>query len=62
MIRIIVQHADRAAAANVGGPVDLSIKTFVIDAPELEAYLKACQLNAFTHRQIIGWEATPHAD
>jgi hypothetical protein len=53
MIQIIVQQDDAGMAANVGGHVLTTHRTFTIDAPELEAYLKE-NIN-YTHRQIIGW-------
>lgn len=57
-IRIIVQTTDRTAAANVGGPVDILVKTFDIEAPELEAFLHAPIKDnwAYVHRQIVGAE------
>ena len=57
-LRVVVQDADRAAAANVGGPVDTSLKTFDIESPELEQYLQQPIKDKwnYVHRQVIGVE------
>jgi hypothetical protein len=60
MIRIVVQTDDASMAANVGGSVHTAIRTFDIDAPEIEAFLRA-DLGAYTHRQIMGVEVLPAA-
>lgn len=39
MIRIIVVTTDACRAANVGGPVEVSYRTFDIAAPEVEAFM-----------------------
>jgi hypothetical protein len=41
MVRIIVHIANASMAANVGGPVQQTFKTFDIDHPELEKLLTA---------------------
>ena len=40
MIRVIVRTADANMAANVGGPVHVYHRTFDLEAPELEEYLR----------------------
>ena len=56
MLRIIAQESDGAMAANVGGDVFISTKTFDVDLPELEAYLMENNGNTFSHRQVKGVE------
>jgi hypothetical protein len=53
-IRIIVREVETGAACNVGGPVNVSHKTFDIDAPQLEAYLRVAQ--SYTTREVVGCE------
>lgn len=57
-LRIIVRTVDCAAAANVGGPVAVDHKTFVVDLPELEAYLRAPnpRTMAYATREVTGIE------
>lgn len=57
MIRLTVQTDDANMAANCGGHVLTTLRTFVIDAPELEAFLK--DQGGYIHRQIIGYEVQP---
>lgn len=40
MIRIVVTTADAGMAANVGGPVQVRMRTFDIEHAELEAVLE----------------------
>ena len=40
MIRIAVTVADAGMAANVGGPVQISLKTYDIECPEMESLLR----------------------
>lgn len=54
MIRITIQTDNANMAVNVGGHVLSTLKTFILDAPELEAYLRVEML--YQHRQIIGYE------
>jgi len=42
-------------AANVGGNVLTTHKSFDIDAPELEAFLRE-KLGEYSHRQPTAWE------
>lgn len=66
MIRVIVRQSDRAAAANVGGPVDTTYRTFElwpdgggdtlnVQVQRLEAYL-ADKSNDYAHREVVGVE------
>lgn len=54
-LRIIVQTDDASMAANVGGNVLTTLRTYDIEAPELEMLLSA-ELGQYTHRQVIGVE------
>lgn len=54
-IRLIVRQSDCGAAANVGGAVHETYKTFEIEAPELEAYLLD-KPDSWTTRTLIGAE------
>jgi hypothetical protein len=66
MIRIVVQTCDCGMAANVGGNVMISVKTFDVDLPELETHLREYEdelkhntrTNTITywHRCVIGAE------
>lgn len=58
MIRIVVQIADAAMAANVGGPVQTWCKTFDVEAPELEAVLRD-QSSKYREAHVIGVEVLP---
>ena len=55
MIRVTVQTDDAAMAANVGGSVHSSYRSFDIDAPELEAFLRET-IGTYAQRQVVGWE------
>ena len=55
MIRIIVTTADCSAAANVGGPVNVTHKTFDVSAPEVESFLNE-KLGTYVHRTVCGVE------
>lgn len=55
MIRVVVQTNDAGMAANVGGSVHTTIRTFDIEAPELEAYLRE-PMGTYAHRQVLGVE------
>jgi hypothetical protein len=60
VIRIVVQTADGHQASHVGGPVDVSWKTFDIECPELEAFL-GCRVYP-GHRQVVGAEVIPEPE
>jgi hypothetical protein len=61
MIRIVVQEAEAGMAANVGGPVQIKYRTFDVNLPELEAYLREPkeQKLTYTDRQVSGVELLP---
>lgn len=61
MIRIIVRTMDGSFACHLGGPgtpAELSFKTFDIDAPELETFLRedVGRNNSGVSRSAIGIE------
>lgn len=62
MIRVVVQTSDCSMAANVGGSVDVEIKTFDLEAPSLEGYLRQYETAreagtaTYWHRNVIGVE------
>lgn len=58
MLRIVVKEVDGSHAAHVGGPNVETVKTFDIDEPELEAYLrkKDGNGNTFLWRNVVGVE------
>lgn len=58
MIRFIVQTDDASMAANVGGNVHTSHRTFDVDLPELEAFLRETG-NPYRERRLIGCELLP---
>lgn len=70
MLRIVVQTCDCGMAANIGGSVESSVKTFDVDMPELEAHLreyedakeraKDTKLPTYWHRCVIGAEVLPN--
>jgi hypothetical protein len=64
MIRLIVQTAEAAMAANVGGPVQVSYRTFLIELADLEAYLREpSKMNwTFTERRLVGAELVEQED
>ena len=65
MIRIIVFEADGGMAANVGGPVLTTHRTFDVEIPELESFLsepRKSKTMLYTNRGVVGVEvieATP---
>lgn len=56
MIRIIVQTDDAGMAANVGGHVHTTYKTFDVDLPEIEAFLREPKEAGYVHRHFVGAE------
>lgn len=58
MIRIVVQRSEAGMAANVGGPVHTSVKTFDLDAPEFEAYMRA-ERGTYEDKMVVGVEILP---
>lgn len=59
MIRVIVRIDDASMAANVGGSVYATVKTFDIDAPELEQFLSEGENKTLVNCQVIGVEVLP---
>lgn len=62
MIRIIVQTDDAGMAANCGGSVDTKFRTFDVDLPEVEAFLRepnGVGVWRYAHRQVKGVEVLP---
>ena len=55
MIRIVVHVSDAGMAAHVGGPVQTWIKSFEVDAPDLEAFMSS-QDNPYREKHIVGVE------
>lgn len=63
MIRIIVRTDDASMAANVGGAVHTEYRTFAVDLPEVEAFLRETAKFQYTQRQVTGIElVTPSSD
>ena len=56
MLRLLLKHDDAGMAANVGGSVLTTFKTFDVEAPEVEAWLKLPEGNIYAQVQIIGVE------
>lgn len=54
MIRLVVRTDDAGMAANVGGNVDTSYKTFDVDLPEVEAFLR--DKGKYMHIRLVGCE------
>jgi hypothetical protein len=60
-LRIVCREDDAGMAANVGGSVLTTLKTFDIEHPELEAWLREQHAPGmkYWHRQIVGVEIVP---
>lgn len=58
MIRIIVRTDDAGMACNVGGAVETTFRTFELDIPALEAFLREPKAKdwQYTQRQAVGIE------
>ena len=70
MLRVVVETCDAGMAAHVGGSVEKQVRTFDIDVPELDAFLreytKAVEAakdadtgGLYWHRQVVGVEVLP---
>lgn len=62
MIRIIARSDDATMAANVGGSVETTWRTYDIECPELEMFLRRHEGDArhkLAHAQVIGVEVIP---
>jgi hypothetical protein len=57
MIRIHIRTDDRAAAGHIGGAVD-TLKSFDVDLPEVEAYIRA-NSGKWCFCQVYGAELIP---
>jgi len=55
MLRIILQETDTGAAANLGCSVYQGVKSFDVDLPEVEAWLKTGD-RKWNSRQVLGIE------
>lgn len=60
MLKIIVRTDDASMAANVGGSVLTTLRSFDANLPELEAFLRETEAPRlqYTQRQVIGVELT----
>ncbi|HXR93738.1 MAG TPA: hypothetical protein VN750_26030 [Steroidobacteraceae bacterium] len=58
MLRIVIRTDNAAMAANVGGPIESTFKTFDVEIPAAEAFLRQ-PLAAYEQRQIVGVELLP---
>ena len=56
MIRIVVTVACAGMAANVGGPVEIKMRTFDIDNPELETLLRIGERDSYSTAHVSGAE------
>ena len=56
MLRIVAKLDSCGMAANVGGSTLSTFKTFDVELPELEAYLRSCDDQTYMHVQVIGVE------
>lgn len=54
-LRVIITTSDATAAAHVGGPVNVTHKTFDIEAPEVEAFMRE-SMSEFCNRVLVGVE------
>jgi hypothetical protein len=57
MLRIICVAVEYGRAANVGGPPHTEHKTFEVDAPAVEAWLR--EKGGWQDRSVVGIEVTP---
>lgn len=57
MIRLIIRTQSAGMAANVAGAkAEIDFKTFDVEIPEVESYLREAEKWDYTNRQIIGVE------
>lgn len=62
MIRIIVRVDDAVMPVNVtGGSVDTKFRTFDVEIPELETYIKAAE-GKYSHANVLGVEIVQRAN
>lgn len=55
MIRILVRVENAGMAANVGSSVESTYKSFDVDIPEMEKYLRAASEN-YCNASVVGVE------
>lgn len=60
MLRIIVRESDVCDAVNAQGPVLVSYRTFAVDIPEVEEWLRCS--DGYKRREFIGAELLPAGD
>jgi len=60
VIRLICRESDVGAAANVCGPVNVTYKTFDLDLPEVEAWLRKTEM--YIAREMVAAELLPIGD
>lgn len=60
MIRLIMREDDMGHAANAGGPVVTQFKTFDVDLPAVEEWLRQSS-GIYSQRQLAGIELLPAA-
>ena len=56
MVRICVTVADAGMAANVGGPVQVTMRTFDVENAELESLLLITEINTYVQAHVSGAE------
>jgi hypothetical protein len=59
MLRLVCTEVDGNDAAHVGGPVHTRYRTFDVELPELEEWLRSRGPNEFTSRSVTGVEMLP---
>lgn len=61
MLRIVVRTDNAGMAANVGGAVHTEYRTFDVDLPEIEEFLRepGAKRMTYTQRQVVGIELKP---
>jgi hypothetical protein len=57
MVRIVCLEADAGFAANMGGPVKQEVKTFDVNLPLVEEWLRKSE--PFCQRSFVGIELLP---
>ena len=55
-IRVVARIDDAIMAANVGGSVLVTYRTFEVEMPVVEAFLRAEPESKYEHRQVVGIE------
>lgn len=61
MIRLHLSQTDAGMAANVGGPVRETWKSFDVDLPEVEDWLRATNKMNYVERNFHGIELIPNS-